>query len=171
VLVTTDGAPGLIRAVEEVLPRSLRQRCLAHKIRNLQSKVPEESWREVKARALAAYQAASPMLAELAKEEFVKRFERELPAATACFLDDFAACIAQLRLPIAHRRAIRTTDEIDKINRLSGRRSDDSPPGSMRVPAADHARVGAFCFFDDNPFTLAERFHAVGGRRALLTSP
>jgi transposase-like protein len=115
VLVTTDGAPGLIRAVEEVLPRSLRQRCLAHKIRNLQSKVPEESWREVKARALAAYQAASPMLAELAKEEFVKRFERELPAATACFLDDFAACIAQLRLPIAHRRAIRTTNLLERL--------------------------------------------------------
>lgn len=30
-LVGTDGAPGLIRAVEEVFPRSLRQRCLAHK--------------------------------------------------------------------------------------------------------------------------------------------
>ena len=30
VLVATDGAPGLIRAVAEVLPRSLRQRCLAH---------------------------------------------------------------------------------------------------------------------------------------------
>ena len=55
------------------------------------------------------------MLAELAKEEFVKRFERELPAATACFLDDFAACIAQLRLPIAHRRAIRTTNLLERL--------------------------------------------------------
>lgn len=42
-LVAIDGAPGLIRAVEEVFPRSLRQRCLAHKIRNLQQKVPESS--------------------------------------------------------------------------------------------------------------------------------
>lgn len=48
----------------------------------------------MKAQALAAYTAASPMLARLAKEEFVKRFERELPGATACFLDDFEACIA-----------------------------------------------------------------------------
>jgi transposase-like protein len=37
-LVVTDGAPGLIRAVEEVFPRSLRQRCLAHRIRNLETK-------------------------------------------------------------------------------------------------------------------------------------
>lgn len=114
-LIATDGAPGLIRAVEEVFPKSLRQRCLAHKIRNLESKVPQECWREVKARALAAYQAASPMLAELAREEFVKRFERELPSATACFLDDFAACIAHLRIPIAHRRAVRTTNLLERL--------------------------------------------------------
>ncbi len=30
-LVVTDGAPGLIRSTDEVLPYSLRQRCLAHK--------------------------------------------------------------------------------------------------------------------------------------------
>lgn len=35
VRVATDGAPGLIRAVEDVFPQSLRQRCLAHKLRNL----------------------------------------------------------------------------------------------------------------------------------------
>ena len=33
VLVTTDGAPGLIRATAEVWGKSLRQRCLAHKMR------------------------------------------------------------------------------------------------------------------------------------------
>ncbi|MGH8727184.1 MAG: IS256 family transposase [Burkholderiales bacterium] len=60
VLVISDGAPGIKRAIEEVFPRSLRQRCLAHKLRNLEAKVPEERWREVKARASAAYQAASP---------------------------------------------------------------------------------------------------------------
>ena len=84
-------------------------------MRNLEGKVPAERWREVKAQALAAYTAASPMLARLAKEEFVKRFERELPSATACFLDDFEACIAHLRLPIAHRKAIRTTNLLERL--------------------------------------------------------
>ena len=32
-LVVTDGAPGLIRAVETCFPRALRQRCLAHRMR------------------------------------------------------------------------------------------------------------------------------------------
>lgn len=115
VLTVTDGAPGLIRAVEEVFPRSLRQRCLAHRIRNLQTKVPEERWREVKAHAVAAYQASSPTLARLVRDEFVQRFEKELPSATRCFLDDFEACIAHLRLPIAHRRAIRTTNLLERL--------------------------------------------------------
>jgi putative transposase len=33
-VITSDGAPGLIRAIEQIWPRSLRQRCLVHKIRN-----------------------------------------------------------------------------------------------------------------------------------------
>lgn len=115
VLVATDGAPGLIRAVEEVFPQSLRQRCLAHKLRNLGTKVPEERWREVKAHALAAYQALSPLAARAAAEEFRRRYVREFPSAVACFEDDFEACIAHLRLPIAHRKAIRTTNLLERL--------------------------------------------------------
>ena len=42
----------MIRAIEECLPRTARQRCLAHKVRNLQSKVPEDLWPEFNARAV-----------------------------------------------------------------------------------------------------------------------
>lgn len=115
VLGATDGAPGLIRAFEEVFPRSLRQRCLAHKMRNLQAKVPEERWREVGPQARAAYQAPSPALARLAAEEFRKQWAREFPAAVACFDDDFQACIAHLQLPVAHRRVCRTTNLLERL--------------------------------------------------------
>jgi putative transposase len=114
-LVVTDGAPGLIRAVEEVFPRSLRQRCLAHKMRNLQSKVPDELWRELKGAALCAYQAGSPKLAAMAKEDFVSRYQGDYPSATACFLDDFEACVAHLQMPIAHRRVTRTTNLLERL--------------------------------------------------------
>jgi transposase-like protein len=114
-LVVTDGAPGLMRAVDEVFPRSLRQRCLAHRIRNLEQKVPAELWNDVKAQARAAYQAPSPLTARLARDEFVKRYEHELPTATKCFLDDFEACISHLRLPPSHRRAIRTTNMLERL--------------------------------------------------------
>lgn len=113
-LVISDGAPGVIRAIEECFPRALRQRCLAHKMRNLQNKVPDDAWPEFKARALACYRAASPTLARMLREDLVTTYGRDLPSAVACFEDDFEACIAHLRFPITHRRVIRTTDEIDK---------------------------------------------------------
>jgi transposase-like protein len=114
-LVASDGAPGLIRAIEECFPRSLRQRCLAHKMRNLQSKVPEDRWQEFKARAAASYQAASPALARVLREDIVASFAADLPSAVACFEDDFDACIAHLLCPIAHRRVIRTTNLLERL--------------------------------------------------------
>ena len=91
-LVVTDGAPGLIRAVETCFPRALRQRCLAHRMRNLRGKVPEATWPDVAIRARACYEAASPALATVLRDDFVQVYERDLPAAVRCFLDDFDAC-------------------------------------------------------------------------------
>jgi len=114
-LVASDGAPGLIRAIEECFPRSARQRCLAHKLRNLLSKVPEDVWPEFKARAQACYQAASPALARMLRDDIVATYAGDLPSAVACLNDDFEACIAHLRFPLAHRRAIRTTNLLERL--------------------------------------------------------
>ena len=64
-----NGASLLSRTIEECLPRSLRQRCLAHKMRNLQSKVPEDLWPEHKARSTACYKAPSAVLARLLRDD------------------------------------------------------------------------------------------------------
>jgi transposase-like protein len=115
VLVVTDGAPGLIRAVEECFPASLRQRCLAHRMRNLLTKLPEEIQAEFGAAARAAYQAPSLALARAAREEVVARFGHAYPTAVACFEDDFEACIAQLHCPPRHRRVCRTTNLLERL--------------------------------------------------------
>ena len=114
-LVVTDGAPGLIRAVETCFPRALRQRCLVHRLRNLRSKAPDSLWAEIAARARGCYMAASPALAAVLRDDFVAAYERELPAVVQCFLDDFDACIAHLRFPLRHRRVIRTTNLLERL--------------------------------------------------------
>src|SRR5262245_18631751 len=114
-LVISDGAPGLIRAIEECFPRSARQRCLAHKLRNLQSKVPEDQWPEFKARAIACYQAASPTLARMLRDDIAATYGTLAVSALACLQDDFEACIAHLRFPLAHRRSIRTTNLLERL--------------------------------------------------------
>jgi putative transposase len=114
-LVVSDGAPGIIRAIEECFPRALRQRCLAHKMRNLASKVPEHLWPEFKAHAAACYQAASPALARVLGDDIRTTYSGELPSAVACLEDDFEACIAHLKFPLGHRRAIRTTNLLERL--------------------------------------------------------
>jgi putative transposase len=114
-LVVTDGAPGLIRAVETCFPRALRQRCLVHRLRNLHSKAPDRQWPEIAIRARGCYEAASPALALLLRDDFIQTYERELPAVVACFRDDFEACIAHLRFPLQHRKVIRTTNLLERL--------------------------------------------------------
>jgi transposase-like protein len=126
-LAVTDGAPGLIRAVETCFPRAVRQRCLVHRLRNLRSKAPESQWPEIAIRARACYEAASPALAMVLRDDFVKAYERELPAVVKCFLEDFEACIAHLRFPLRHRKVIRTTNLLERLFLEARRRTKVIP--------------------------------------------
>ena len=41
--------------------------------------------------------------------------EGTLVGPSTCFMDDFEACIAHLRFPVTHRRAIRTTNLLERL--------------------------------------------------------
>ena len=64
---------------------------------------------------LACYQAPSRAIARELAEGVVRDYETKLPAALACFMDDFEACIAHLRMPVTHRRAVRTTNLLERL--------------------------------------------------------
>jgi putative transposase len=114
-LVTSDGAPGIIKAIEVCFPRAARQRCLAHRMRNLAAKVPEDVWPEFKVRVQAAYQAPSRAIARELAAGIIADYGRDEERGVACFMDDFEACIAHLRFPVTHRRAIRTTNLLERL--------------------------------------------------------
>src|SRR6266849_10678900 len=101
-LVTSDGAPGVIKAIEVCFPRAARQRCMAHRMRNLAAKVPEDVWPDFKARVQAAYQAPSRAIARELAAGVVADYGREQERGVACFMDDFEGCIAHLRFPVPH---------------------------------------------------------------------
>jgi putative transposase len=46
-LIISDGAAGLIAAIETVFPRSLRQKCLIHRCRNVLAKAPADAHDEI----------------------------------------------------------------------------------------------------------------------------
>ena len=47
-LIVADGAPGLIKAIEQCWPASDRQRCCVHRARNLYAKLPDRERERVK---------------------------------------------------------------------------------------------------------------------------
>jgi putative transposase len=133
-LVVSDGAPGVIRAIEECFPRSARQRCLAHRMRNLAVKVPTDLWPEFKARVTACYQAPSRPIARELAAGIRTDYAATLPSAFACFEDDFEAAIAHLRLPVTHRRATRTTNLLERLFVEERRRLKIIPNGFGEKP-------------------------------------
>ena len=114
VLVTTDGAPGLIRAVREAFPNSLRQRCLAHKTRNVTDKVPDSVRAEIKNAVRAAYYAPNREVADMIAADTLKTYQGGYPSAMRSFQDDWEASVAYLRCPAIHHKRIRTTNLLER---------------------------------------------------------
>ena len=117
----TDGAPGLIGAVELVLATSLRQRCLVHRARNLLAKVPTHAQAEVKAAFWQIFDdiTADPGEAAVAQarrraETFARRYRDRYPAAVACLLDTLPELTCFLRFPREHWARIRHTNRIER---------------------------------------------------------
>jgi putative transposase len=113
-LVTTDGAPALIAAVEATWPHSLRQRCLAHKVCNILDKTPDSAQPEIKQALWSVYDAPTREVAELLAARFIQRYGETYPSAVACFQDDLAACLNHLECPVGHRKRIRTTNLLER---------------------------------------------------------
>lgn len=78
-------------------------------------KVPEDLWPDFKVHATAAYQAPSRAITCELADGLVGEYESKLPSAVACFMVDFEACIAHLRLPVTHRRAMRTKNLLERL--------------------------------------------------------
>jgi transposase-like protein len=140
-LVISDGAPGLIGACEVVLAKSLRQRCLIHRARNVLAKVPNVAQAEVKAEfwkifddidAPAGQEAVDVARGRIAA--FEKRYASMYPAAVKCLGTDVASLTVYLRFPKEHHKRIRHSNLIERtfgetrrrvkvIGRLPGERS------------------------------------------------
>src|SRR5215471_15436287 len=109
--VTSDGAPGLINAINAVFDKSIRIRCWFHRLANIRAKLPDETAGEVLAHVYAVRDAPTLDAARAAADRFANTFSREYPAAVACFTDDLDALLAIHRVPVRHRIRVRTTDE------------------------------------------------------------
>jgi putative transposase len=108
--ITSDGAPGLIKAITVCFPASIRIRCWFHRLANIRAKLPDESAAEVMAHLYAVRDAPTLDAARAAADRLINTFDRAFPAAVACFRDDLDALLAIHRVPVRHRIRVRTTN-------------------------------------------------------------
>ena len=122
-LIISDGAPGLITAIEQACPKALRQGCLIHRARNVLAKVPAGMQAEVK----DAYWKISgteglkappgPRLVELTGAritEMAARYCATYPSAMKCLTTDRDGLTAYLRFPAGHHHRIRHSNFIER---------------------------------------------------------
>lgn len=127
VAVTSDGAPGLIKAIEAVYGRSLRLRCWFHRMQNLAGKVPPAVWPEIKAEITAIRDASSYQQGKELALTFIQRHKDEYPSLVTCLTEDLEASLAHLKLPVRHRKSVRTTNLIERSFEEERRRTKVIP--------------------------------------------
>ena len=125
--VTTDGAPGLIKAAEAMWPEAERIRCWFHKMKNVLEKVPDEMHVTIKRLLQDVRDAADYETGKQRAEAMIEQYRRQLPSAMACLADDLEASLAHLKLPMLHRRMTRTTNLCERAFVEQRRRSKVIP--------------------------------------------
>jgi putative transposase len=115
-LIVADGAPGLIKAVEQCWPASDRQHCAVHRLRNLLAKLPERERERVRQ---AYWQALDDATGERDGKQRLQALVDELDkagytAAAKCLADDLHALVVHLRYPTRHRRRWRSTNLLER---------------------------------------------------------
>jgi putative transposase len=115
-LVVADGAPGLIKAVEQCWPASDRQHCAVHRARNLVAKLPERERERIRLAYWEALdEATDERDAKQRLEALVDQLERAgFSAAAKCLADDLSALCVHLRYPGRHRRRWRSTNMLER---------------------------------------------------------
>jgi len=142
-LIVADGAPRLIKAIEQCWPVSDRQRCCVHRARNLYAKLPESERERVKH---AYWQALDDAINERDAKDRLQAVVDELgksgfTAAAKCLADDLDALVVHLRYPTRHRRRWRSTNlierslgEVKRRTKVMGRfPGEDSCPTLVRA--------------------------------------
>ena len=129
-LIVADGAPGLIKAIEQCWPSSDRQHCCVHRVRNLLAKLPERERERVRR---AYWQALDDAINERDGKQRPQALIDELEGAgystaARCLADDLDALVVHLRYPTRHRRRWRSTNllerslaEVKRRNKVIGR--------------------------------------------------
>ena len=112
-LAVGDGALGFWKALDQVYPETVHQRCWFHKMGNVLNALPKSLQSKAKAALQAIWMAATRTEANQAFKRFIKRYEAKYPKATEKLEKDRETLLAFFDFPADHWVHLRTTNPIE----------------------------------------------------------
>lgn len=122
-LIITDGNAGLENAVDYVYPKVKRQRCWAHKLRNVSNYLRKKDQDKCIKEARAIYNAKNRQEAVGAYNKWTKKWISVCPKAVKCMEKDMAELLNFYSCPKEIRIKVRTTNVIERAFREVRRRT------------------------------------------------
>lgn len=122
-LITTDGNPGLLAAIQTAWPHARRQRCWVHKLRNVAGKLKRRNQKACLDQAKLIYLAKNQTEARRRFLAWRDRWIAEEPAAVACLEKDIEEMLEFFALPPEDWVMMRTTNGIERVFREVRRRT------------------------------------------------
>jgi len=148
-LYCSDDCPGLRKALRATWPRSMPQKCQAHKLRNILAKLPRGVQVEIKKQLHAVFYAKDHETGIKKGRAMVEAYQDRYPHAMECLAKSLEECLTCLKLPDAHRRRVRTTH----------RRSQTTDQGAGRDGRGASRSVVDLCGDGGRGQTLARNPH------------
>ena len=96
-------------------------------MQNLSNKVPADEWQDVKQELLAIRDAPSWAAGKKLAEAFCEKYASKYPSLVRCLKDDLEASLNHLKLPVRHRKSVRTTNLVERSFEEERRRSKVIP--------------------------------------------
>jgi transposase-like protein len=112
-LATGDGALGFWKALPQVFPTTLAQRCWVHKTANVLDKLPKSLQPAAKDQVHQIWMSATQADATKAFDAFIATHEAKHPKAAECLAKDRAELLAFYSFPAEHWQHLRTTNPIE----------------------------------------------------------
>ena len=123
-LVVSDDHAGLKAARQAVMTGVPWQRCQFHTIRNAMAHVPKVAMRSEVARDLRrVFDADEPAEAERRLKDVGNRYQKTAPQLAAWLEHAIPEALTVLTIPAAHRRRLRTTNSLERLNKEIKRRT------------------------------------------------
>lgn len=122
-LAIIDGNIGLEAALVKQWPTTAIQRCTAHKLRNLQAKVPARMKEELADDYRRMIYAADRHAVEQQRQHFLKKWKLLCPAVIDSFNEAGDQLFTFLKFAPTQWKALRTTNVLERINEEFRRRT------------------------------------------------